>query len=64
MQLVTLLNLIKLNAYFDMKLQVFVHGIDVVEDVLHYPGDDAHCICVVEVPLQTQSKKTDVRELI
>lgn len=30
------------SSYFDMKLQVFVHGIDVVEDVLHYPGDDSH----------------------
>lgn len=37
-----------------MKLQVFVHGIDVVEDILHYPGDDAHCICVMEVPLQAE----------
>lgn len=39
-------------TYFDMKLQVFVHGIDVVEDVLNYPGDDAHCICVMEIPLK------------
>lgn len=43
-----------LSTYFDMKLQVFIHGIDVVEDVLNYPGDDAHRICVMEVPLQIE----------
>lgn len=45
-----------LYTYFDMKLQVFIHGIDVVEDILHYPGDDAHCICVMKIPLHTDSK--------
>lgn len=43
-------------TYFDMKFQVFIHGIDIVEDVLHYPGDDAHCICVMEIPLQFEKK--------
>lgn len=47
--------LIRLTTNFDMKLQVFIHGIDVVEDVLNYPGDDAHSIRVMEVPLQTES---------
>lgn len=46
-----------LSTYFDMKLQIFVHGVDVIKDVLHYPGDDAHCVCVMEVPLQTDKKK-------
>lgn len=43
-------------TYFDMKLQVFIHGIDIVKDVLHYPGDDAHCICVMEITLQIEKK--------
>lgn len=43
---------------FDMKLQVFIHGVDVVEDVLHYPGDDTHTVCVVEIPLRIQHKLT------
>jgi len=41
------------TTHFDMKLQVLIHGIDVVEDVLNYPGDDAHPIRVMEIPLQT-----------
>lgn len=40
------------SSYFDMKLQVFIHGVDVVEYILHYPGDDAHWICVMEIPLK------------
>lgn len=36
-----------------MELQVFIHGVDVVEDILNYPGDDAHCIRVMEIPLRT-----------
>lgn len=43
-----------LETHFDMKLQVFIHGIDVVKDILHYPGDDAHWICVMEIPLHTE----------
>jgi len=51
------------SAYFDMKLQVFIHGIDVVEDVLHYPGDDSHCICVMKITLKSHSKYMhDVKE--
>lgn len=43
-------------THFDMKLQVFIHGIDVVKDILHYPGDDTHWICVMEVSLHRQSQ--------
>lgn len=36
-----------------MKLQVFIHRIDVVEDILHYSGNDTHWVCVMEIPLNT-----------
>lgn len=42
-------------THFNMKLQVFIHGIDVVEDVLYYPGDDAHWVCVMEIPLKWEA---------
>lgn len=48
---------------FDMKLQVFIHGVDVVEDVLHYPGDDTHTVCVVEIPLRIQHKLTAEKKM-
>jgi len=40
------------GSYFDMKLQVLIHGVNVVEDVLNYPGDDAHHVWVMEDPLE------------
>ena len=40
-----------LSTYLDMELQVLIHGVDVVEDVLDNPGDDAHTILIMEVPL-------------
>lgn len=39
-------------THFDMKLQVFIHRIDVVEDILHYSGNDTHCVCVMKIPLK------------
>lgn len=39
-----------------MKLQVFIHGIDVVEDILHYSGNDTHWVCVMEIPLNTHKQ--------
>lgn len=42
-----------------MKLQVFIHGIDVVEDILHYSGDDTHCVCVMEIPLHAHRNDDD-----
>ena len=41
-----------LSTYLDMELQVLIHGVDVVEDVLDDPGDDTHSICVMEVTLK------------
>lgn len=42
-----------------MKFQVFIHGIDVVEDILHYSGDDTHCVCVMEIPLHAHRNDDD-----
>lgn len=46
-----------------MKLQVFIHRIDVVKDVLHYPGDDSHCVCVMEVSLRRQKQSVSARHV-
>ena len=35
-----------------MKLQVLIHGINVVEDILNNSGDDSHHIWVMEFPLK------------
>lgn len=35
----------------DVKLQVFVHGIDVVKDVVCDPRDDPHELWVMQLPL-------------
>ena len=42
----------------DVELQVLVHGVDVVEDVLHDPGDDSHGVCVMEQSLKTRRRST------
>lgn len=34
-----------------MELQVLVHGVDVVKDVMGDAGDDAHQLGVMELPL-------------
>lgn len=46
-----------------MKLQVFVHGVDIVEDILHYPGDDAHSICVMEIPLWWRRHECNTKDM-
>lgn len=48
-------------SHFDVKLQVFIHGIDVVKDVLHYPGDDSHRVCVMEISLHRQQPSLTAR---
>lgn len=50
-------------THFDMKLQVFVHRIYVVKDVLHYPGDDSHRVCVMEVPLHGRRQTSAARRV-
>lgn len=44
------------STYFDVELQVLIHGINVVEDVLHNSGDDSHHVLVVEFPLRRTIK--------
>ncbi len=34
-----------------MELQVLLHGVDVIEDVVHNPGDDSLFVGVVDDPL-------------
>lgn len=38
-------------TYFDVELQVLIHGVDVVEDVVDNSGNDSHHIRVVEFAL-------------
>jgi len=49
----------------DMKFQVFIHGVNVVEYILDDPGNDAHALRIVQVPLQshkhTLTRNDDVR---
>lgn len=40
-----------------MKLQVLIHGINVVEDVLNDSGDYSHHVWVMELPLYETSMK-------
>lgn len=40
-----------ISTYLDVKLQVLVHGIDVVKDVVRDPWDDSHELRVMELPL-------------
>lgn len=40
------------HRYLDVKLQVLVHGVDVVEDVSGDTRDDPHQLRVVQVPLK------------
>lgn len=37
--------------YFNMKLQVLIHGINVVEDILNNSGNNSHHAWVMEFPL-------------
>lgn len=43
--------------YFDMKFQVLIHGINVVEDVLNNPGNHSHHVWVFEFPLSVHNRK-------
>lgn len=46
-----------------MKLQVFIHRIYVVKDVLHYPGDDSHRVCVMEISLRRRQQSLTTRDV-
>lgn len=41
----------EMNPNLDVELQVLIHAKDMVEDVLCNPGDDAHLIGVMQLPL-------------
>lgn len=40
------------SLYLDVEFQVFIHGEDVIEDVLCDAGNDAHLLRVVKVSLK------------
>lgn len=47
-----------------MKLQVLIHGINVVEDVLNNSGNDSHHFWVMEFPLyETSMEKIEIKQL-
>lgn len=43
--------------YLDVELQIFIHGIDMVKDVMCDPWNDAHELRVVELPLVSGKHK-------
>lgn len=47
------------HLYLDVKLEVLVHGVDVVEDVVGDARDDSHQLGVVQFALNTATD-TDV----
>lgn len=49
--------------YLDVKLEVLVHGVDVVKDVVGDARDDAHQLRVVQFALNT-AVEIDVLEFI
>lgn len=49
-------------THFDVKLQVFIHRIYVVKNVLHYPGDDSHRVCVMEISLRSRGRSLAARQ--
>lgn len=45
------------GTHLDVKLQVLIHGIDVVEDVMRDPRDDPHELRVMQLPLVHEKHK-------
>lgn len=45
-----------------MKLQVFIHGIDMVKDIVCDPRDDPHELRVMELPLGSEVTNKVVKE--
>lgn len=44
-------------TYLDVKLQVFIHGIYMVKDVVCNPWDDPHELRVMQLPLVKEKHK-------
>lgn len=45
-----------LHIYLYVELQVLIHGVDVIEDVVCNSGDDSHELRVVQFSLRTQNR--------
>lgn len=45
------------GTYLDVKLQVLIHGVDMVKDVVCNPGDDPHELRVMQLPLVSERYK-------
>lgn len=55
--------LLDLNGtYLDMKLQVFIHGINMVKDVVRDPRDNPHELRVMQLPLVGEKHNTGANE--
>lgn len=50
--------------YLYMKLQVFIHGIDVIKDVMCNSWNDSHELRVVQLPLWTQNQTVTRKALL
>lgn len=46
-------------TYFDVKLQVLIHGINIIKDVSHDPGNDSHHVTIVEIALWQKDWKKE-----
>lgn len=51
------------RIYLYMKLQVFIHGIDVIKDVMCNSRNDSHELRVVQLPLRTQTQTVNLESL-
>ena len=52
------------RIYLYMKLQVFIHGIDVIKDVMCNSRNDSHELRVVQLPLRAQNQPVTWKALL
>lgn len=52
---------VKVITYFNVELQIFIHWVNVVKDVLHYSGNNSHCICVMKISLEKKRNASDIK---
>lgn len=52
------------HIYLYVKLQVFIHGIDVIKDVMCNSRNDSHELRVVQLPLRTQNQTVTWKALL
>lgn len=48
-------------TYFDVELQIFIHRVNVVKDVLYYSGNNSHCICVMKISLENNHNTSVIK---